>query len=167
MLRRVWVVGAICSVVPDADVIGFRFGVRYGDFWGHRGFTHSILFAAGLAFLAAGFVVAMRSANVNGWMLWLYFFVATASHGLLDALTDGGLGVAFFSPFDTGRYFFPWRPVHVAPISIARFFSECGWTVLKSEIVWIWVPAGILAILAVSLRRRMAGEKTASRTHEV
>jgi len=161
------VVGAICSVVPDADVIGFRLGVGYGDFWGHRGFTHSVLFAAGLAFLAAGFVVAMSSANINGRMLWLYFFVATASHGLLDALTDGGLGVAFFSPFDTDRYFFPWRPVPVSPISIARFFTERGWAVLKSEIVWIWIPAGILAILAVSLRRWMAGEETTSRTRQL
>jgi len=47
--KRVWVVGALCSVIPDIDVIGFRFGIRYGDFWGHRGFTHSLVFAAVLA----------------------------------------------------------------------------------------------------------------------
>jgi len=41
--------GVACSVMPDLDVIGFRFGIRYGDFWGHRGFTHSLLFAALLA----------------------------------------------------------------------------------------------------------------------
>jgi inner membrane protein len=41
--KRVWVAGALCSVIPDLDVIGFRFGIRYGDFWGHRGFTHSTL----------------------------------------------------------------------------------------------------------------------------
>jgi inner membrane protein len=29
--KRVWVVGAVCSVIPDADVMGFHFGVRYGD----------------------------------------------------------------------------------------------------------------------------------------
>jgi hypothetical protein len=34
--------------------------------------------------------------------LWIYFFVATASHGLLDAMTDGGMGVAFFFAF--GHY---------------------------------------------------------------
>jgi inner membrane protein len=27
--KRVWVVGAACSVFPDLDVIGFRFGIRY------------------------------------------------------------------------------------------------------------------------------------------
>src|SRR5213080_2959618 len=47
--KRVWIAGALCSVFPDIDVIGFRFGIHYGDFWGHRGFTHSLLFAALLA----------------------------------------------------------------------------------------------------------------------
>lgn len=49
--KRVWVTGALCSVIPDLDVIGFRFGVHYGDFWGHRGFTHSLLFAVFLSSL--------------------------------------------------------------------------------------------------------------------
>src|ERR1700686_2201524 len=56
--KRVWVVGAICSVIPDIDVIGFRFGIRYGDFWGHRGFTHSLIFAALLAGAVA--IIAFR-----------------------------------------------------------------------------------------------------------
>ena len=39
-----------------------------------------------------------------------------ASHGVLDALTDGGPGVAFLAPFDDTRYFFPWRPIRVSPL---------------------------------------------------
>ena len=39
--KRVWVAGALCSVLLDIDVIGFRFGIHYG----HRGFTHSLAFA--------------------------------------------------------------------------------------------------------------------------
>lgn len=27
---------AVCSIVPDLDVIGFYFGIHYGDLWGHR-----------------------------------------------------------------------------------------------------------------------------------
>jgi inner membrane protein len=53
MPKRVWIAGALCSVLPDIDVIGFHFGIRYGDFWGHRGFTHSLLFAAILAAFVA------------------------------------------------------------------------------------------------------------------
>ena len=41
--------GALCSVVPDFDVIGLYIGIQYGDVWGHRGLTHSIMFAVLLA----------------------------------------------------------------------------------------------------------------------
>src|SRR6267378_8050335 len=47
--------------------------------------------------------------------LWRFFFLATASHGLLDAMTNGGLGVAFFAPFCDTRYFLPWQPIVVSP----------------------------------------------------
>src|SRR5512146_2453815 len=49
--KRAFVAAAICSAIPDLDVIGFRFDVKYADFWGHRGFTHSLVFAALLAML--------------------------------------------------------------------------------------------------------------------
>jgi inner membrane protein len=77
-----------------------------------------------------------------------------ASHGILDALTRGGEGVAFFAPFDDTRYFFPWRPVRVSPIGL-DFFGRAGLGVLASELLWLWLPAGV--VLAVSrLRRRCA-----------
>lgn len=156
--KHVWVIGAVCSMVPDIDVIGFQFGIRYGDFWGHRGFTHSLLFAAILATLVKlGFL--RGSPGLGGISLWLYLFLATASHGLLDAMTNGGLGVAFFSPFDNTRYFLPWRPIVVSPISIARFFSERGLAVLQSELLWIWIPAGLLAVSMLAWRRSFAGRR--------
>ena len=68
-------------------------------------------------------------------------------------MTNGGLGVAFFSPFDNTRYFFPWRPILVSPISLTRFFSERGVAVMQSELIWIWIPAGLLALLTLALRR--------------
>jgi inner membrane protein len=71
-----------------------------------------------------------------GW-LWFYLFAATASHGLLDAMTDGGSGVAFFSPFENSRYFFPFTPIRVAPIGITRFFTARGLEVLRSELLWV------------------------------
>ena len=66
--------------------------------------------------------------------MWLYFFLATASHGLLDAMTDGGLGVAFFSPFDNRRYFLPWTPIRVSPIGIEPFFTARGLEVLEERV---------------------------------
>ena len=151
--KRVWMAGAICSVVPDLDVIGFRVGVRYGDFWGHRGFTHSLVFAAILA-VAAVVVVDRQQSSVSRSSVWLYLFLATASHGFLDAMTDGGLGVAFFAPFDNHRYFLPWTPIRASPIGIGRFFGARGLAVIQSELLWIWIPAGLLAVSAWIVRRR-------------
>jgi inner membrane protein len=82
-----------------------------------------------------------------------YLFLATASHGVLDAMTDGGLGVAFFSPFYNGRYFFPWRPIRVSPIALGRFFTPRGYLILRNEFFWIWLPAGSFALAVLILRR--------------
>jgi inner membrane protein len=158
VLKRVWVAGVVCSVIPDLDVIGFRFGVRYGDFWGHRGFTHSLAFAALLAGVVAAVEVRRGASGIGRFPLFAYLFLVTASHGVLDAMTDGGLGVAFFSPFDNNRYFLPWRPIRVSPIAVHRFFSARGYAVLQSELLWIWVPAFLFAGLMLMPHRTKAGE---------
>src|SRR5215469_1467836 len=157
MPKRAWVAGMACSVIPDLDVMGFRFGVHYGDFWGHRGFTHSLLFAALLSGAAVGILCWKKDLRIGRFPLLAYLFLATASHGLLDAMTNGGLGVAFFSPVDNTRYFLPWRPILVSPISLSRFFSRRGYAVLESEALWIWVPAVLFgAIVLASKRMRPA-----------
>ena len=152
--RRALFFGALCAVLPDLDVVGFGYGVQYGDLWGHRGLTHSLLFAALLSGTLVGVWYRQRDAKVAA-MLWLYFFLATASHGLLDALTNGGLGVAFLSPFDTTRYFFGFRPIAVSPIGVSEFFTAYGAQVLASEARWIWMPSGVL-LLSVRLIQRMS-----------
>jgi inner membrane protein len=152
--KRVWVIGGMCSAIPDLDVIGFRFGIRYGEFWGHRGFTHSVSFAALLATVFVALALQFSEPGIGKLALWSYLFLATASHGLLDAMTDGGLGVAFFSPFNTGRYFLPWRPIRVSPIGVGRFFTSRGFAVLQSEMIWVWVPVGLVIGLVFLLRRR-------------
>jgi inner membrane protein len=158
---RALFLGALCSVVPDLDVIGFHFGVQYGDVWGHRGLTHSVVFAA----LIAGSLVALwyrgkPAVVMTG--LFLYFFLCTASHGVLDAMTNGGLGVAFFSPFDTRRYFFPVRPVLVSPIGISEFFSAYGVRVIVSEVAWIWLPSCAAFVVLRAVQRLWSAKKVAS-----
>jgi inner membrane protein len=144
---RVLALGALCSMLPDADVLGFPLGIRYGDLLGHRGFSHSVAFAAVLAALA---VPLVRGKEGPEWgRLWTYLFLATVSHGLLDALTDGGLGVAFFAPFDETRYFFPFRPIEVSPIG-PGFFSKRGLAVIASEMLWVWLPSLALAGMAAA-----------------
>src|ERR1700749_4456943 len=98
------ILGIICSILPDADVISFQFGVQYEDFWGHRGFTHSILFAIILGALITALFYRDVLWSKKGFRYFLFFTFCTVSHGILDAMTNGGLGVAFFYPFDTTRY---------------------------------------------------------------
>ncbi|MDB4161829.1 metal-dependent hydrolase [Bacteroidia bacterium] len=138
-----WILGILCSIVPDADIIGFKFGVPYDSFWGHRGFTHSFLFTAFI-----GVVIAYLFYNTRRPLLALYCTLFTASHSILDAMSSGGRGVAFFSPFENSRFFIPWRPIQVSPIGAKRFFSELGFVVLKSEAVWIGIP--FLAVFIIT-----------------
>jgi inner membrane protein len=151
---KLWVLGIVCSMVPDADTIGFRFDIPYQSMWGHRGISHSILFALLLAFLVMLTFYRNTQLSKKDWsILLLYFFLATVSHPILDAMTNGGLGVAFFAPFDNTRYFFPWRPIQVSPIGAKAFFSAAGWKVIKSELIWIWVPSIVLITIGYVLKK--------------
>ena len=145
MPPRFWWLSILCSILPDVDVLSFVFGIDYGSLWGHRGLTHSFSFAVMLSVVVVRiwFKDEQKWSRI-WWVLIAHFSLVTASHGMLDAMTDGGLGVAFFAPFDNTRYFFPWRPVQVSPIGIAPFFSRYGLDVLLGEFVWIWIPVGVL-----------------------
>ena len=140
-----WVLSITCAILPDADVIGFALGLPYNSVWAHRGLSHSLCFAFFLSLCVVSLAFREQVVFSGPWRgLVLYFFVVTASHGALDAMTDGGRGIAFFAPFDTTRYFFPFRPVRVSPISIQEFFSARGLKVLKSELMLIWIPTTLL-----------------------
>ncbi|RMH04061.1 MAG: LPXTG cell wall anchor domain-containing protein [Planctomycetota bacterium] len=91
------------------------------------------------------------------WRAGIYLFLCTASHGLLDALTDGGRGVGFLLPFDDRRFFLPWRPVPVSPLSAGAFFTPRGLVVLAGEALWIGLPAALLGLALLLLRRRRRG----------
>lgn len=144
---KFWMLGIACSILPDADVISFKFGIAYEDFWGHRGFLHSLLFAliTGLLVTFLFFRKNRTRVQVIGYVF--FFSLCTASHDILDAMTTGGLGVAFFSPWDDARYFFPWRPIKVSPLGISNFFSEWGKNVLLSELIWVGIPCALYIVL--------------------
>lgn len=156
MPARFWVWAALCSVLPDLDVLAFLFGIPYSSVWGHRGITHSLLFAVLVGCVIAWLVFdqnALKEMNRSRTSLAIFFSMATVSHLLLDALTNGGLGVAIFAPFDSTRYFAPWRPIRVSPIG-PDFFSSRGLMVLASELIWVWLPALALVLSAKVYRRR-------------
>lgn len=138
-------VAGACACVPDLDVLAFRFGISYGSIWGHRGWTHSLAFAAFFGYLAAWLGFG-RAPDYLKILLWCV--LATASHPLLDMLTDGGRGVALWWPIQDDRIFFPFRPIQVSPLGAEAFFSEWGLRVLISEAIWIGGPALLLILLA-------------------
>lgn len=119
------------ALLPDADVIAFKFGIPYAAPWGHRGATHSLAFAALVALAAAG---GARGLRLPALRLGLLSFLAVGSHGLLDALTDGGLGAALLWPFSDARLFAPVRPLPVAPIG-AGMLSGRGLYVVTVELL--------------------------------
>lgn len=120
------------SLLPDADVVGFRYGIAYGDPWGHRGATHSLLFS-GLLGTAIGIVAPLF--RLPALKTGVLAALVLASHAILDTFTDGGLGCALLWPFSDERFFAPWRPLPVAPIGRA-FLSAAGLQVVAVELVF-------------------------------
>ncbi|MFN0213712.1 MAG: metal-dependent hydrolase [Saprospiraceae bacterium] len=137
-------VAGFCAFLPDLDVLSFRFGIPYASEWGHRGWTHSLIFsivAGGLigwlwsSRLLGNHIAAKTIGPITGW-----FILSMCSHPLLDMLTNGGRGCALWWPFSVERIFFPWRPIQVSPMSVSDFISPWGLEVLASEVLWIGFP---------------------------
>ncbi len=145
--------GIALSMLPDLDVIGFGMGIEYGAAWGHRGASHSLLIAAVCAFLVTAI---LRPAHFK--TAALYLFACMASHGILDAFTNGGLGAALLWPFDDARYFAPYQPIEVSPIGHS-FFTGRGLAVLWSEFFIIWLPLAGCVVLALAIKRVLARQE--------
>lgn len=144
--------GVLCAIVPDADVISFRLGISYADAFGHRGFSHSLVFALLMGLVGFGLAPFLRGSRLVGFLVG---FLAVSSHILLDAMTNGGLGVAAFWPFDQTRYFCDWRPIRVSPFGLKALLSQRGVAVMLSELRWVWGPCLAFIAAALFLRKRM------------
>jgi inner membrane protein len=146
---RLMVCGAVSSVLPDLDVMAFRFGIPYAAEFGHRGFSHSLLFAAAVALAGA---CCCRLLKTTPLRAFAFLLLAVGSHGLLDTLTNGGLGIALFWPWTEERLFAPLRPIEVSPFGLARLLSDRGLAIFKSELLWVWFPAFALGALTAVAR---------------
>jgi inner membrane protein len=148
--RWAWATGlVILACLPDIDVVAFRLGIPYSAPFGHRGAFHSLVFAALLGIVAGALARAMgmpsgRVALVSG--------LVVATHGLLDTLTDGGLGIALLWPFTNDRYFAPWQPIPVSPLG-TRAVSARGLALMARECL-LFLPLFVVAALP---RRRHDG----------
>lgn len=132
---------SLLSLLPDVDVVGFRFGVRYTDAWGHRGASHSFAFSLALAAIVAAAASLLRLRPIR---TGLFAFAVVASHAVLDTMTDGGLGCALWWPWSAERHFAPWTPIPVAPIG-RRFFTGAGLAVAVYEMI-LFAPVLLYAV---------------------
>jgi len=143
------VLALACALLPDLDALGLWLGIPYEHALGHRGFTHSLPFALALA--GAGTLLA-PAVGAQPAVAFFVLAASAASHGLVDGMTNGGLGIAFFSPFSKRRHFLPWRVIEVSPLRPSALFSRRGLCVLRSELRWVWMPCGVLALAGLALR---------------
>ncbi|MBI3562897.1 MAG: metal-dependent hydrolase [Gammaproteobacteria bacterium] len=149
---RLLLVGMVAAMLPDLDVVGLQHGVAYAAAYGHRGVTHSLSIALVTALLLS---LTYRRLKVNYTTACWFLFISIGSHGVLDAFTNGGLGIALAWPFSEQRYFAPWRVIEVSPLGVERFFSVRGWEVLQSEAVWVWLPLLVVAGVGGFIRRSL------------
>jgi inner membrane protein len=117
LLRTFLIAGAVCAVIPDADAIGrlWSGGGDLGWLGGHRGFTHSVTFAALLGILAPLFTLGRARWDGYRLLFGLFVALATVSHGLLDTTTSVGAvhdGVQLLSPFSSRQFTLSRHLVH-------------------------------------------------------
>lgn len=132
----------VLAMLPDADVLAFQFGVAYGNIFGHRGFTHSLLFALVVPILCV--LAGRRWFRASLTRCWLFLTVSLLSHSLLDSITTGGKGVGWLWPWSDERFFAPWQVIKVAPFALSRYTTPYGHEVIISELLWVWLPGMVL-----------------------
>jgi inner membrane protein len=153
---RIYLAAIICSTLPDADVLAFRVGIPYDHMLGHRGLSHSIFFALVLSVIIVCCLFRKFKIFSTAWWGFVYFFFLVGlSHGILDAMTNGGMGIAFLAPFDNTRLFMPIRPLPVSPIGLST--SDIPWRlrVLSQEMIYIWLPLTTIPITAKIIRQKL------------
>ncbi len=135
--RRAIIATAMAAALLDLDAVGRPFG--RGDIamlGGHRAITHSVWLAL-LAGAVAFRISRPREGDPDRRLLALHVFLVIASHGVLDAFTTYGEGVAFFAPVSMERWKAPWL-----------VFSG-----ILPEMLLVWLPA--FAVYVTWLRPRL------------
>lgn len=144
--RRAMLWGALAQSAPDIDFIAGLWMDLPRELLAHRGFTHSILFAAlmtiGLA-LAAERIHRPHNISLKRYMG--FFLIEIGVHLFLDAFNNYGVG--WFEPFSDHRISF--HTIYVADplftivpiIAFLRLLQRRGTFALRRQ----WAMAGIIA----------------------
>lgn len=133
--RRAAMAATLLACVADLDVLGYAFDQRNEDPLGHRGLTHSLLFAL---LLGSATALLFRRKHLG------LFLLAALSHPLIDALTFGAQGVALLAPLTDARFLFPLHLVPVLPLGVPEAFGHLGVAVVLDELLWLIIPWWLL-----------------------
>jgi inner membrane protein len=142
---------AALAELPDLDVFGVVLGIPDAGLGGHRGASHSFVLAL---------VVGLASALVARRFRWpvvrtaVAATLAVASHGVLDALGEGGRGIPLLWPFSDGRHMSPWRILPDAPRGLA-LLSRHGLLEVAIEL-GLFLPVAVFALWPARARARAA-----------
>lgn len=147
--RPLLAVGIAFSLLPDLDGIAFLFQTPWDSPLSHRGLTHSFAFAFICAALATLFAQRLKADRLR---VLAFLAICMASHGILDAFTHRGGGVALLWPLDHSKFAFGFHPILTVPIQPKRLFSAESVAVLQSELLWVWLPLTALVVLGRCLR---------------
>jgi inner membrane protein len=130
------------AMLPDADVLPLALGLPDVGLFGHRGLTHTLLFALAVAAVAA---LVARRMGLRPLYFGFFVFLVVGSHGPLDALTHHSRGVPILWPFYSQPIASPWRPIPVAPTGL-EFVTAGGFGVALVEVIY-FLPLFLLALV--------------------
>ena len=142
----------VLAVAPDIDTAFYGI-IPYAHFLGHRGFVHSPFFAFLIAVVLSSLLYAIaRDLGFRAFLgITAAFTLALASHGILDAMTDAGLGVMLLYPYSEERLFLPWRPFYAPPIKLSSLSYSKVQMMIKSELPIVLVCAGVAGTIRWAL----------------
>jgi inner membrane protein len=138
----------VITLIPDIDLLGNFFNIPINNIFGHRGFTHSLIFAFFLAaIISLIFWQEFKTDKKRWFLIFGNFLLVALMHPLLDALTDKNYGVALLSPFSNHRFSLPWAPINDSALGIWNYYVLGFWQIIKVEAViilaallytWLW-----------------------------
>ncbi len=148
--RRLAFCAIACACWQDLDYLSVGFEVRPNEILGHRGATHSLFVAAFVALVVAFAFFRRQSLRV-----FAFLFLAGASHGLLDAMTAGDLGVALFWPLTPARFHFPFALIASCPVGMNEWLGYWGIVTIANEVLYVILPiAFVVSFFTRADRRR-------------
>ena len=141
--KRLIFTGAFIANIPDLDLIAPRFyDFAFDSIYGHRGFSHSIVFAIISSFIFSFFFIKSGFKKA-----FLFLTFCTLSHGVLDSFTQGGLGIPFIWPLTDIRYYSFAQPIINSGVSFRTLYTTTkAFPIYWSEFIWVWVPFGLIGV---------------------